>query len=426
MSFEPTREAGLARLADFVPRAGRAYAAERNADRGPGDRTNVSTLSPWVRHRLVTEREVVDAVLQRHSLDAAQKFVQEVYWRTYWKGWLELRPSVWARYTAAVAPALEALSADGRARYDDAVAGRTGIEGFDDWARELVDTGYLHNHARMWFASIWIFTLRLPWQLGADFFLRHLLDGDPASNTLSWRWVAGLQTRGKTYLATAQNIQRYTEGRFRPHGLATEAVAPEDDAPVPAPSAAPLPEAIPAGPVALLLHEDDLHAESHAAALEAAGAEVVAIASPTAGEPRSPLPASTLPVSTLPASTRGDPTAPLVAGFTAAALADGSARAGAHVGVGASALDGITASSVRAWLRELNLTAIVTPYAPVGPVRDRLDRLANQLASEGITTTRLLRPWDAHAWPHASRGFFPFRERIPALLREEQIGREAR
>jgi deoxyribodipyrimidine photo-lyase len=65
--------------------------------------------------------------------------------------------------------------------------------------QELVETGYLHNHARMWFASIWIFTLRLPWELGADFFLRHLLDGDAASNTLSWRWVAGLHTKGKHY-----------------------------------------------------------------------------------------------------------------------------------------------------------------------------------------------------------------------------------
>mgnify|MGYP003691760271 CR=1 FL=1 len=102
MTIDATREEGLARLADFVPRAGRAYAADRSTDRGPGDRTAVSTLSPWVRHRLVTEREVVETVLQRHSLDAAQKFVQELYWRTYWKGWLELRPSVWARYTGAV------------------------------------------------------------------------------------------------------------------------------------------------------------------------------------------------------------------------------------------------------------------------------------------------------------------------------------
>ncbi|MER3389153.1 MAG: FAD-binding domain-containing protein [Microcella sp.] len=408
----PTRAAGLARLADFVPRAGRPYAAERNADHGSGDRSNVSTLSPWVRHRLVTEREVVEAVLQRHSLDAAGKFVQEVYWRTYWKGWLELRPSVWTRYAASVPHALDDLSAAERASYDDAVAGRTGIEGFDDWARELVELGYLHNHARMWFASIWIFTLRLPWQLGADFFLRHLLDGDPASNTLSWRWVAGLQTRGKTYLATADNIERYTDGRFRPTGLATEAIPPEDDTAVPPPGDAPLPEQIPAGPVALLLHEDDLHAESHAAALGAADAHVVAVASPTTGEPRSPLPASTV----------GDPTAPLVAGFTEAALADGRARAGAHYGAAACALDGITASAVREWLREHELTAIVTPYAPTGPARDRLDRLEHDLAVDGITVTRLLRPWDAHAWPHATRGFFPFRERIPALLREQRRG----
>ncbi|MFN4001381.1 FAD-binding domain-containing protein [Microcella sp.] len=411
MTFEPTREAGLARLADFAPRAGRAYAAERNTDRGPQDRANVSTLSPWVRHRLVTEREVVEAVLQRHSLDAAGKFVQEVYWRTYWKGWLELRPSLWARYTASVVPAFDALSTAERATYDDAVAGRMGIEGFDDWARELVELGYLHNHARMWFASIWIFTLRLPWQLGADFFLRHLLDGDPASNTLSWRWVAGLQTVGKTYLATTQNIEFATEGRFRPRGLATSAPAVDDDAPLPAPGPASRPEPLPSGRVALLLHEDDLHAESLEPMMSVAGAEVVAVASPAAGEAR---------------STLADPTPALVAGFTEAALADGRARAGAHYGVEASALDGITASAMLPWLRAHDATALVTPYAPVGPVRDRLDGLERDLAAEGIAVSRILRPWDARAWPHATRGFFPFRERIPALLRDEQIGAEWR
>ena len=406
MTVDPTREAGLARLADFVPRAGRAYAAERNTDRGPGDRSNVSTLSPWVRHRLVTEREVVDAVLQRHSVDAAGKFVQEVLWRTYWKGWLELRPSVWARYTAAVAPALDALSAADRATYDDAVAGRTGIEGFDDWARELVELGYLHNHARMWFASIWIFTLRLPWQLGADFFLRHLLDGDPASNTLSWRWVAGLQTVGKTYLATTQNIEFATEGRFSPRGLAENAPAVDDDAPIPAPGPAPRHEPLPSGRVGLLLHEDDLHAESLEPLLSAAGADVVAVASPTAAKSRTTLAA---------------PTSQLVAGFTAGALADGRARAGAHYGAASSALDGLTASAIQDWAKDHDLSVIVTPYAPIGPVSDRLDQLDREL-SDGLTLTRVLRPWDARAWPHATRGFFPFRESIPALLREEQIG----
>jgi hypothetical protein len=404
MKLNPTRQAALARLEEFVPRAGRDYAAERNLDRGPTDRTNVSGLSPWVRHRLVTESDVVEAVLQRHSLDAASKFVQEVFWRTYWKGWLELRPSVWTRYVASVEPALAGLSDAERTSFDSAVAGNTGIDGFDDWARELVTTGYLHNHARMWFASIWIFTLHLPWQLGADFFMRHLLDGDPASNTLSWRWVAGLQTVGKTYLATAHNIESSTGGRFRPRGLATHAFAIDDDAPMPVPLAAPKPESLPSGRVALLLHEDDLHAEAFVPPLNAGGAQVVAVAAPRAGEPRSTM----------------SPTSSLVSAFAGRALTDGLERASEHFGVEASVLEGLRPTDVLPWLQAHEVTKLVSPYAPVGPVRDRLDRLSVDLAAEGITLSRLLRPWDSLAWPHASRGFFPFRERIPLLLREQQ------
>jgi len=194
-SWIPSRDAALAALEDFLPRAGRDYAETRNEDRGPSDRANVSGLSPWIRTRLLTESEVVSAVLKRHSFAAAEKYIQEVCWRTYWKGWLEARPSVWRDYLTEMPKARSAFMST--RHYQQAVEARTGIDCFDAFVRELVEAGYLHNHARMWFASIWIFTLQLPWVLGADFFMRHLLDGDAASNTFSWRWVAGLADGGQ-------------------------------------------------------------------------------------------------------------------------------------------------------------------------------------------------------------------------------------
>ena len=92
--FPPTRTAALEKLSAFVPKAARDYAAQRNYDFGPGQHAAVSTLSPYLRHRLITEAEVLEAVLGRYSLSSAEKFVQEVFWRTYWKGWLEMRPAV--------------------------------------------------------------------------------------------------------------------------------------------------------------------------------------------------------------------------------------------------------------------------------------------------------------------------------------------
>jgi len=212
----PSREAGLERLKRFLPSAGKKYSELRNYDLGQNNHIHVSMLSPYIRHRAITETEVLKSVLGSHSPKSAEKFIQEIFWRTYWKGWLEMRPSVWADYCSTLNRLLDQLQTqpDFRRSWEDACQGNTGIDCFDVWAKELFDTGYLHNHSRMWFASIWIHTLKLPWELGADFFLRNLLDGDPASNTLSWRWVGGAQTVGKTYMASAQNIKKFTKDRF--------------------------------------------------------------------------------------------------------------------------------------------------------------------------------------------------------------------
>ena len=391
--FPTTREAALDRLAHFVPQAGRDYAAGRNSDPGPDRESAVSRLSPYIRYRMVSEHEVAAAVLQRHSLQAADKFVAEVLWRTYWKGWLELRPAVWERF----------LSERERQRADftdlaalaSAESGTTGIAGFDDWARELVETGYLHNHARMWFASIWIFTLRLPWALGADFFLRHLADADAASNTLSWRWVAGLQTAGKTYLATADNIARYTEGRFKPKGLATEAFTLTEP---PVEKAGALPSFTPvdaAQPSLLLVTPDDL------------GPETVLPAS---------LPISGALVAADDALLWGD----TARHFVREAAADAASRIASHYSCAAEVAPALDAAQLIAAAQAHGVRQIVTPYAPVGPVADALAWLAPLLASEGITLVQSRREWDAQFWPYATKGFFPFKERIPAVLR--QIG----
>ena len=399
--FPPGRRAGLERLEDFVPRSGRKYAATRNADPGPGRKHNVSQLSPYLRHRLITEREVVAAVLEKYAPSTAEKFIQEVLWRTYWKGWLQMRPQVWRAY-------LEERDED-RSRIDDnaglqralaeAEEGRTGIDCFDDWARELVATGYLHNHARMWFASIWIFTLKLPWALGADFFLRHLIDGDPASNTLGWRWVAGIQTRGKTYLARPGNIAKYTDGRYSAdelgRQLAAEAPPIRDETP---PKAAGLAEAdaISTGESALLLlHGDDL------SGFEALpdGANIARVVVARSGHPESPWPF-------------GDKARSFVA-----KSAEGAAqRAGEVLSCEAEAVDAIDAEALIERARTAGVDRVLAPEAPVGPIADALENIQPALNGAGVELRRVRRDWDQAAWPYATKGFFPFKKKIPELL----------
>ena len=213
MKFLPSRAFAIDKLNNFIDNNLSEYAKLRNFDYGPEKRDNVSCLSPYITHGVISELEVIKSSLKKSSYIKIEKFIQEVLWRIYWKGWLELRPKVWMDFLNQLKALKEKYNND--SNYLNAIEGKTNLECFNTWIKELKNNNYLHNHTRMWFASIWIFTLKLPWQLGAELFMKHLYDGDAASNTFGWRWVAGIQTQGKHYLATEWNINKFTNNRFQ-------------------------------------------------------------------------------------------------------------------------------------------------------------------------------------------------------------------
>jgi deoxyribodipyrimidine photo-lyase len=209
MNFMTSRKEALDVLENYIEKDISLYTAQRNFDFGPQNRENISCLSPYITHRLISEYEVAKKVLSKYPYQKVEKFIQEIFWRVYWKGWMELRPGVWTDFVE------DLKNIDNSNELEKAIKGETNINCFNDWINELKENNYLHNHTRMWFASIWIFTLKLPWQKGAEFFLKELYDGDAASNTLSWRWVAGIQTKGKNYIAQSWNINKFTNNKYK-------------------------------------------------------------------------------------------------------------------------------------------------------------------------------------------------------------------
>ena len=392
VTFEPTRQAGIARLKKFITRTGAHYASQRNYDYGPTNRNSVSALSPWIKHRLITQEEVLTQTLAHHSLSASMKFVQEVFWRSYFKGWMEQHPSVWHSYLNSLETALEALERDKlrKTDYDEAIAGRTGIDCFDHWCDELKETGYLHNHARMWFASIWIFTLRLPWELGADFFLNHLIDGDAAANTLSWRWVGGLHTKGKSYLARPSNIAQFTDGRFDPVGQLSPTAEPliEDmDHPyVPLSLVQPIPQ----DEYVLLITSEDCQPESFTT-----GAQIGVLGLLSATDPKQ--------------STQ-------VRAFEKGAVQDAISRSSQTLATVATTQDWGAALIEAA--QKAGTNQIITPWAAIGPIATQLDATKAALEKAGIHVHQQQRTYDTLTWPHATKGFFKLKKKIPNILND--------
>ncbi len=373
VGFAATRKGAQARLATFAGARLRDYARQRNfVERG---HENVSRLSPAISVRLLREREVVGAA------HGAEKFTQEVCWRLYWKSWLELRPQVWTRYREALD---RGFPAGVRERAAVVAAGRSGVAVMDHFARELVETGYLHNHVRMWFASFWVHVERLPWELGAAFFFDHLMDADAASNTLSWRWVAGRQTQGKTYLVRRANIERCLDPAILEDNLAGFGELPGDVDDPEAPPGAPeetvavenWPSEIgdPGNTAGLVVHEDDLAPET------------------------SPL-GAIRPRAVFILETPGEPGAPK-ATFRRRARGDAAARARAHFGCPVD-----TGTDLDRWAGAAGCARIVGLAPWVGEVRDAL-------ASCGREIAFVRRPEDAALVGLATGGFFPFWKQV--------------
>ena len=400
MEFPATRQSALQRLDDFLAEAP-LYAARRN--HVASGHPHVSRLSAAIRHRLITEAEVVEAALQKYPFRVVEKFLQEVLWRGYWKGWLERHPRVWDHYGVSDA----AVDPEVATACREVAAGRSPSGIMNHFARELLETGYLHNHARMWWASYWIHHCGLPWEFGARHFFRHLLDADPASNTLGWRWVAGRQTRGKTYLATAQNIRKFCAPELLEQaggvgldehvvaraGLADDPTVDDLNGLPELPNEVGLPD--PQRRIALILHDEDLCLETGPAdsLRPAVVLQFIPEPEPPPSEPR--------------------------AQWLGQARADAARRAAAHFGCEVRVCRTPEAMTGACVAEGVGSVFLMEPF--VGPLRDQLREWPADLLPRGISLGRLRRKWDSVLLPHASRGFFPFWNKVGRMLAKSGV-----
>ena len=285
----------------------------------------------------------------------------------------------------------------------------------DYFARELLETGYLHNHARMWFAGWWIHTEKLPWQFGADFFYRHLLDADPAANTLSWRWVAGLQTQGKTYLTRRSNLERYLEpdllvahaggldqldDKLAQPARVDDTVLTHAELPADADHTA-LSDDLPAE-TGLWVHADDLCPESAGPFVDFrpraifAGLDTKILETEAVSQPRRD--------------------------HLQASIRDGLERAGRHFGAPTHYEDAPLPEALAGWAQANGLRAVTAMRPAVGPLWEMLPVLRTRLAKHKIDLHLVWRPEDAQTLPFARAGYFSFWQGV----REELLGGDAR
>ena len=208
--FPPTLEAAQARLDAVRPMD---YAHTRNALHGA-----VTCLSPYLTHGFLSVPDVARAMFHNHRVGIQHKLIYELGWREYFQHLQQhLGPDIGQSLHEGVLPE----DAYAMTLPEDVRHGCTRVPVIDHAIRMLYATGYLHNHARLWLASYIVHLRKVHWRVAADWMYPHLLDGDVASNYLSWQWVAGTGSK-KPYLFNAESIEAFAPPAWFSRGTAID------------------------------------------------------------------------------------------------------------------------------------------------------------------------------------------------------------
>lgn len=392
LPFPATRAHALDQLDRFIART-------------PDDLRGSSGLGAYLRCRLISEQEAAQKSVSRLSGGVTEPthFLEQLLWGAYWRGWLEGRPQVYAGYRRQLSQDRRRwTSLDG---YRSAVEGRTGLSAFDSWNRKLLETGFLPHQERVWYASIWIFTLRLPWTLGADHFFRHLLDGDIAANTLSWRWVAGLHPPGKPVLARADDIEKAGGETFSLKGRLQETASGLKGPPIaaarPLLKLPPVPSALLGERYGLFVTPKDLSTEM--SGLSALRPRIIVLAG-------------------LGALDDQEMFAPRVSAFLQEALLDAKDRLTSHFQCPVSELrtEGDVGTALSDLLGAEDVPHLCYQQPTMGPWLELVNRLTSR--DVGLKYFPVRRQWDAELFPHATKGYLQFKSSAMPVLRKLVVG----
>lgn len=175
------------------------YASTRNFVDGA-----VTYLSPYISRGVISTKQVFEHIKSLNlPWEKTEKLVQELAWRDYWQ-------QVWIAKGDEIHTDLKNKQ-EGVSNYQlpEAIqTATTGIQAVDSAIEQLYKTGYMHNHMRMYVASISCNLANSHWLAPSRWMYAHLLDGDLASNQLSWQWVAGAFSN-KKYYANQTNINTF-------------------------------------------------------------------------------------------------------------------------------------------------------------------------------------------------------------------------